>query len=315
MPSLIKRLDVIKDLVALEDTELLEMQAEHLRSMDITDGMSDTVMQIADCLEAQEYSRAIDHIETILSSQAALQQYEDPRIAALRMEARALEESLSELESEKAEIEREIHAFNLRHQQELGPIIEAILRIRKEAKQRAAEDAPADSEAQSEYEEARRKHEEYRSVVEEAKGEERLDLSEDEQAELKRLYRGASKKCHPDVVSEDEKDEAQALFVELKDAYERSDLAALQAIVRRLKSGGLTPRSASVSTIDRLEAEIERLQQRIDRVDEEIDVLRDSEEYQTLVSIANLNEYFANRKRRLQARLDDLRSELSASKA
>jgi len=149
--------------------------------------------------------------------------------------------------------------------------------------------------------------------VEEAQEEERIELGDDEQDELKRLYREASKKCHPDVVSEEEKEEAETLFIELQEAYERSDLVAVRSIAERIEGGRLTPRSTSVSTLERLEAEVKRLKQRIQSIRNEIDALQTSDAYQTLAGIEDFDAYFADQKDRLRARLDDLKSEMSST--
>jgi hypothetical protein len=150
--SVIQRLELVKNMIQLGETEALEAQAAQLRS---ANGAA-ALHEIADCLSDQRYSDAVARIDEYLQSEAAVQKYQDPRLSALRLEAEALENQLAELESEKAEIEREIHAFNLRHEQELGPILEEILEIQAERKRQRAQEQPDDEEAQAEYERARR---------------------------------------------------------------------------------------------------------------------------------------------------------------
>jgi len=162
--SIVQRLKLIKNMIQLGETGALDTQAEQLRR---TDG-APTLHEIADCLSSQRYSDAVGHIDKYLQSEAALQTYEDPRLAGLRLEAESLEERLAELEGQKAEIEREIHAFNLRHEQELGPILGEILEIRAKRKRQRAEERPEDQDAQAEYEQAKQEHEEYSRTVEEA---------------------------------------------------------------------------------------------------------------------------------------------------
>lgn len=309
--SIIQRLELIKNMIQLGETETLEAQADRLRS---TDGAS-TLYEIADCLSKQRYSDAVARIDEYLQSEAALQTYEDPRLSGLRLEAEALEERLAELESQKAEIEREIHAFNLRHEQELGPILEEILEIRSERKRRHAEERPDDEEAQTEYEEARKEHEEYSRTVEEAQDEERIELTSDEQQELKELYRKASKQCHPDAVTEDRVDEAQEVFVELQEAYEKNDLNEVRRISEQVEDGlAFGSRSEEITDVERLEAEVERLRRRVDDLEQELDALRASEAYQILVDVDDLDAYFEGRKEQLQNELDRLRDEESTSK-
>jgi len=307
--SVIQRLELVKNMIQLGETEALEAQAAQLRS---ANGAA-ALHEIADCLSDQRYSDAVARIDEYLQSEAAVQKYQDPRLSALRLEAEALENQLAELESEKAEIEREIHAFNLRHEQELGPILEEILEIQAERKRQRAQEQPDDEEAQAEYEWAKEKYEEYSRAVEDAQEEERIELSEEETDELKDLYRSASKECHPDAVDETQEEEAQELFVELQEAYEQNDLEAVRDIASRVERGAFGSRSEEVGDVEKLEEEVERLQERVEDVEQEIDVLRASEAYQTITDVDDLDAYFADRKERLEDELARLREEESVS--
>jgi hypothetical protein len=303
--SVIQRLELIKNMIQLGETEALDAQAAQLRS---ANGAA-ALHEIADCLSDQRYSDAVTRIDEYLQSEAAVQKYQDPRLSALRLEAEALEDRLAELESEKAEIEREIHAFNLRHEQELGPILEEILEIQVEKKRERAEEQPEDDEAKAEYEQARKEHEEYSRAVEDAQEEERIELTEEETDELKDLYRSASKKCHPDAVDEAHEEEAQELFVELQEAYEQNELEAVRDIASRVERGAFGSRSEEVDDVEKLEEEVERLQERVEDLEREIDTLRASDAYQTITEVDDLDAYFVDRKERLEDELSRLREE------
>lgn len=309
--STIQRLELIKNMIQLGETSALQEQAEQLRALD---GAAEPLHEIAACVSEERYSDAVSRIDDYLQREAAIQHYEDPRLAALRLEAEALEERLAELESEKAEIDREIHAFNLRHEQELGPILEEILRLQTEKKRQRVEEQPEDQEAQAEYEEAKAEYEEYSRAVEEAQEKERIELTEEEEDELKTLYRKASKQCHPDAVEEDREEEARELFVELQEAYERNDLDAVRRIAKQIEAGvAFASRSEEIDEVERLEAEVERLRERVDELEREIEALRVSDPYQTLSEVDDLDEYFASRKERLRDELEHLRDEGSIS--
>lgn len=307
--SIIRRLELVKNMIQLGEAEALEAQADQLRSVD----GGAALHEIADCLAEQRYSDAVARIDEYLLSEAAVQKYQDPRLSALRLEAEALEDRLAELESEKAEIEREIHAFNLRHEQELGPILEEILEIQVEKKRERAEEQPEDEEAKAEYERAKEEHEEYSRAVEDAQEEERIELTVEETDELKDLYRSASKKCHPDAVDEADEAEAQELFVELQEAYEQNDLEAVRDIASRVERGAFGSRSEEVDDVEKLEEEVKRLQKRVEDLEREIDVLQESDAYQTITKVDDLDAYFADRKERLEDELTRLRKENSIS--
>ncbi len=62
-------------------------------------------------------------------------------------------------------------------------------------------------------------------------------LSADERSELKRLWRQASRLCHPDVVADELKEKAHQMMVQLNQARQNADLAAIRALLTQLQSG------------------------------------------------------------------------------
>ncbi|MBK7560888.1 MAG: DnaJ domain-containing protein [Chitinophagaceae bacterium] len=113
----------------------------------------------------------------------------------------------------KAELEKLIHDFGVRHNNELGELILKILRFRKSK----AKGTSQETEAEKDFNDYSKEYE----ISKDAKINE---LNEDEQKELKQKYRKASKLCHPDVVSEEQKELADKLFAELNAAYASNDL-------------------------------------------------------------------------------------------
>ncbi len=67
--SVIQRLELVKNMIQLGETEALEAQADRLRS---TDGAS-ALHDIADCLSHQRYSDAVARIDEYLQSEAAVE--------------------------------------------------------------------------------------------------------------------------------------------------------------------------------------------------------------------------------------------------
>jgi HAMP domain-containing protein len=310
--SVVKRLKLVKNMIQLGETSSLDEQASHLR--DTAREGDGALSEIASALTEKRYSDAVSQIDEFLQSEAAVQKYIDPRLSALRLEAESLEDRISELENEKAEIEREIHEFNLRHEQELGPILEDILEIQAEKKRRRADENPDDEEAQAEAEEAKKEYEQYSRTVEEAQEEERIDLSEEEKEKLNELHRQASKQCHPDMVEEDRKEEAEEIFVNLQDAYERNDLDEVKRIARQVESGmAFGRKTQEIDEVEKLEEEVERLRHRAEELEEEIAALRSSDAYQRLSDVDDLDAYFEKRKERLKDELERLREENSVS--
>ena len=64
-----------------------------------------------------------------------------------------------------------------------------------------------------------------------------IEITEEQKQELKAYYRKASKLCHPDVVAEEFKKQAEQIFKDLKDAYDSNDLQKVKEILSNLEKG------------------------------------------------------------------------------
>jgi len=60
------------------------------------------------------------------------------------------------------------------------------------------------------------------------------ELDDDEQDELRRLYRAAAMRCHPDRAEEAERAEAHDVFLRVQAAYQARDLDGLRSITAEL---------------------------------------------------------------------------------
>lgn len=80
---------------------------------------------------------------------------------------------------------------------------------------------------------------------------------------MKQAYRKASQICHPDRVSDEIKNQAQEIFVELNHAYEKNDLQAVQNILKQLQNGVFKAKSDTVNQKDELRAEIATLKAKL----------------------------------------------------
>lgn len=64
-----------------------------------------------------------------------------------------------------------------------------------------------------------------------------LNPNNDRLDELKNFFRQATKLCHPDTVSEEFKEDAHALFIELRNAYDLNNLEKIKQILIDLQRG------------------------------------------------------------------------------
>ncbi|WP_295430280.1 J domain-containing protein [uncultured Thiodictyon sp.] len=111
--------------------------------------------------------------------------------------------------------------------------------------------------------------------------------------DLKRLYREASQRCHPDRVGEEDQTRAAEVFVRLQAAYRNNDLDAVRAIHCAVREGQLFVGHGMVlSDAESLRHAIVVLRHDLDHLASEIQALRASETYRTLKDLADWDAYF-----------------------
>lgn len=189
MHQILKRLEIIKSSIAIEDTEVVELQITKLQSLD----MDDKVRDIIDGLERGEYSKALAMIEAYLSKKSGLVLYEDKEIASLRLELKALESTLQELLEQKNEYLNEIEEFNRQYNLHLGELIRTLLRLKKEILHKKALKKAQQKER---YNEDLKTFAETKSIIEELKGSvseleevlENMDEDDEHYEEIREAY-------------------------------------------------------------------------------------------------------------------------------
>lgn len=295
LSKIIKRIELIKTLIALEEEETIAEQTIKLEEYQ----SNEKVKELISLLRQKSYGQAITQIEIFINLHQQMTFWIDPEIDALKLEIKSLEVEINNLSDEKADLEKIVHEFGIRHNQELGKLIIKILQFRKENAKGTAQE----QEAQEDY---NTYHEEFES----SKSEKIADLTEDEQKELKSKYRKASKLCHPDLVSEEQKELATKLFAELSSAYERNDLEKVREILKNLELGNFfIAKSDAINEKELLKIEIEKLRLRIKELKEQLQIIVESTTYETIISIDNWEDYFSNAKKELSSQLKNLENE------
>ena len=292
LQKIIKRLEIIKSLVLLEEDEEMEFHISRLQKLDLPN----EILEIITELRNKSYGNAIHKIEKFLSTNNKVAFYNDPEIEALRFEAKGLEKLIQLRSEEKAELDKLIFEFSVRHSHELGELILKILEYRK-----------AQSKGTPHEEEAEKEYEDFNANYETTKDENIELLNDEELKELKSNYRKASKLCHPDVVNDSQKDLANKIFIELNEAYEKNNLVRVQEILDGFVNGkAFTSKADVISIKQELQSELKRLKMRLEELNMIIDGIKTSATYNKIVSIANWDNYFQETKQELQEQLNEL---------
>ncbi len=292
--KLVKRLQVVKNFISLGETEEMQSQTAKLKQIPSLAGM-ESVSEILQDIEAKRYSDAVTKIESFINRYQQLALYEDPEVNALKVEIKALELELTSISNEKADAEKLVVEFGIRHNQILGAIISKILKLKIELLKK---EVPESEENQKEFEEAKKDYEEYHKQYEETRSKKLFDLSEEQQVELKKKYREATRKCHPDRVAEELKKQAEEVFNDLQQAYQENDLKRVTEILDEINKGNFfISRSEKISEKTKLKAEATRLRNQIKIFALQLTELKSSETYQTILKIDDWKSISERRKR------------------
>lgn len=310
-----RRLELIRNLVLLGEQEAV---TPHIRKLSPATESLGLGRMIA-ALDSGEYSRALELIDDYLHHATAVVVAEDVDVHRLRFELSVLELRLESLSEEKAEMDRRLITFNLRHDEALGDLIQRLLRARAElASLKASKTIKVEAreKAEAEAREAEEEYAEYSQQHEALREEEPFpSLSEEEEGALKAIYRKACSLCHPDKFPEDQKERAIEVFIELQEAYKSNDITKVQAIYDDLVADGLpNSRSRSLREIDTLKAAIAELKHRLGQITAEIIALRASDAFQ-MVEAAGRNEadwkaFFAQQSFALEAESARIEAEI-----
>lgn len=287
--TLLKRLDIIKNAVAMEDEELIAMQIAKLEVMPLVA----QVAQIVALIKAQKFQDVIQLIEQYKCDSMSLVLFDDPQIQGLKLELKLLEINLNNKSDEFAELERVLNEFNNEYYMRLGSLIQAILKLR-------IGQSEQDPQAQQEYEE-------FTHEFEQQKNDPIQELSPDQQQELKIAYRNASKLCHPDKLPDEFKSQGTEIFKELARAYRNQNLSRVNEILQQLQSGKpFKNASEIINNKEELLAKIASLRLRLTQLESEINALIQSEQYQKIIAIKDREAYFAGLEKELREELHDL---------
>lgn len=293
--KIIKRLELIKSLISLEEEDVIEVHISKLEQV----GVKPELESIIIALKEKSYSNATIAIETFINQYNNLSIFVNPEIDGLKLEAKSLEAKLNSLSNEKADIEKLIHEFGVRHNKELGELILKILKYRKTKAKGTLKETEAEEDCKN-----------YSREFEASKHEKIADLTEEKLIEIKKNYRNASKLCHPDVVGADQKELANKLFTELNKAYEKNDLKKVSEIFENLKKGEFfVSKSDSITEIKLMRTEIEKLKIHISELQEQIQFFKDSNAFKTISSIKDWDVYFKETKEKLENQVKELEDE------
>jgi hypothetical protein len=294
--KIIKRLEILKNYILLEDIEELDRETLKLKEYSFNNDLSEIIEDV----KKDEFASAISKIKNFISKNQQLSFWNDPEISALKLEIKNLENQLNGFDNEKIEIEKLLSEFQYRHTIELGEIILDILKLRKLKFKNDKE----------KFDEAECDEKDYRDQFDSEKEKEIFVLNEDEKIDLKKKFRKATVLCHPDKVCDEFKSAAQDIFIELKNAYDSNNLKRVIEILEDLEKGNyFSSKSDTITEKELLKLAIAKLRKQIEKLEIEIVTIKQSDTFKTIIDIDDWDDYFQNTKQKLEVELKNLKQE------
>ncbi|AJJ64663.1 coiled-coil domain-containing protein [Yersinia aldovae] len=377
MKKLIKRLEIIKSAIELEDDDIIRQQLSYLKS----EPQDAVLVSIAIAIEQGKFTHALDAISTWLGSKQAVTHWQDVELSACKLELKALEEQLRELIVQRDERLQLLDDFNDLYLVRLGPLMKKILHLRKQLAENTLRRAEAETrrreddyrncqqylsqaidalaslkqrwlvlsplcdatfemrkqiQQQTELiiallaeikelehgfctrntrstrkarEEAKDKYDSYQQQQRKAeqRHENEQKFSSDQRQELNRLWRQASRLCHPDLVADEFKEKAHQLMVQLNQARQRGDFTAINALLASLKQGlGPLMGSDCIDDLERLRRKITQVRDQIDTMLSELTALEDEDSWRLATSLPDKDQWFTEQENVLSKTLNIL---------
>ncbi len=305
MNQIVKRLEIIKAAISIKEDEIIDLQVMKLNKLEC----QDEVLNILKMINKKNYARVIIEIESYLKKFSRVMVYEDLEFQALLVELKELETTLEDISNEKDEYLNSIREFNIEYYLHLGPILNEILKLEemlmqiKLDKMKAANETFEDGykELNVEYEELKQDHENFNAEYEEITSEDRVELDVEEKEDLKKLFRKASKLCHPDIVSTEHKEKATEIMKELNNAYSCRDIERVKEILYSLEnSSEFRVFSDTVEDKDLLKSKIQNIRSKIEELDQEVQELKKEEAVQIMSEYKDLKIYFKKLKKQFE---------------
>ena len=294
---IIKRLEIIKNFILLEDIDDISIAVEKLKIYQFNEDVRTIISSISN----KEYAKAITTIQEFINSHQQITIWNDPEIAGIKLEIKILESQINAFDNEKIELEKVISDFQHRHTIELGEVILEVLRLRKIKYKNHKKETEAEEDFNN-----------YSKQYETEKDKKQFELDEEEKLELKKKFRKATTMCHPDKVSEEQKAEAEEIFIELKKAYDEHDLEKVNQLLHDLENGKkFVSQADSISEKEKLKITLEKLKQKLKGIENEIIALKETEIFTTINNITNWDNYFTETKTQLEEELQNLKVELN----
>ena len=208
-------------------------------------------------------------------------------IARKKQELEKLEQQLAENELDLSTARRELHLFENRYQRATGSRYAELDRLKASVLEMATRIHPESKDFRSQAEAAREQANQSAHNWEVRQEESDLELPEPSE-ELKKMFRDAAKRIHPDLTTDpEERERRHALMARLNQAYELGDLEQVQAILNDWEVINDWDQLTPGKKLSRLLKQIGQVRHRFNQIQAELEQLKLSEMFRLKVFVEN----------------------------
>ena len=223
----------------------------------------------------------------MMKSIARSQGPDQEEVVRKKQELEELEQELADNELDLSTARRDLNMFEHRYQHAVGSKYAELDRLKASVLEMATRIHPDSKDFRSQAEAAREQAEQsahnWEAHQEEAEG----DISEPSE-ELKKMFRDAAKKIHPDLTTDlEERERRHALMARLNQAYELGDLEQVKAILNDWEVISDWDQLTPGKQLSRLLKQIGQVRHRFNQIQTELEQLKLSEMFRLKNFIQN----------------------------
>jgi|SRR5215469_2019198 len=248
------------------------------------------------------------------TSQSRSAKPEERELARKRKEQERLEAELAEYELRLATLRGELKSLEARYLNLVGAPYAELDELRAQIAERLAAEEPCNERLQRAAQEARARANESRAAAPTEQAREHKAFSPS--PELKRMYREAAKRIHPDLTADDgDRARRQELMAEVNQAYQKGDESAIAKILDVYESSPEAVRGEGAGAeLVRVIRKLSLMNNRFGEIEAEMQVLLNSDLYLLKVQTDDAQEQsrdlLAEMADRVRQRIEDSKARI-----
>lgn len=315
----IRRLKLIRENLLLDEPDEVTNQLKKIK----TNFVGSTPADVTNLLDKisfnfsnNRYNEIVEIIDLFISNFQAITVYSDPEIPILELEIKAIQSNIELYKQLTLEAENEIQNFQRFRLTIIGDIIRRFLELRSKLSElfSTLTNKTEDKEVAQEHEkEFQSFNESFNEIISKPD----IQLSAEDETELKALIRKCSKMIHPDTMPRDDVqliEQATRLMAQVAVAYKNKDLATLRELYQKIVSGEWMNNQNSLlknKTKEELLLILMELRAKLNSIIDTYNAYILSDEYKIAIEKEKWNDAVEAEKQRLEAEIKQLEKEVN----